>query len=58
MNDVSSGNYKAIKAILQRLTRLCIQEAGELKKARKHEQVGVERKCEQMVVILGTPASL
>ncbi|NP_001191618.1 inositol trisphosphate receptor [Aplysia californica] len=34
----SSVNYKTIKAILQRLTKLCIQEAGDVKKARKHEQ--------------------
>ncbi|GFO15669.1 inositol 1,4,5-trisphosphate receptor type 1, partial [Plakobranchus ocellatus] len=34
----SSVNYKTIKAILQRLTKLCIQQVGDIKKARKHEQ--------------------
>ncbi|BFZ08220.1 hypothetical protein BsWGS_11262 [Bradybaena similaris] len=34
----STVNYKTIKGIVQRLTKLCIQEAGDLRKARKHEQ--------------------
>lgn len=35
----SNNNYKTIKAILVRLTRLCLQDlGGEQKKPRKHEQ--------------------
>ncbi|XP_070192864.1 inositol 1,4,5-trisphosphate-gated calcium channel ITPR1-like isoform X2 [Littorina saxatilis] len=35
----SKDNYKTIKAILSRLTRLCLQDLGvEVKKPRKHEQ--------------------
>ncbi|XP_076468931.1 inositol 1,4,5-trisphosphate-gated calcium channel ITPR1-like isoform X4 [Babylonia areolata] len=35
----STNNYKTIKAILTRLTRLCLQDlGGDVKKPRKHEQ--------------------
>lgn len=38
IEEEASRNYKTIKEILIRLTRLCVTDAGAIKKAHNHEQ--------------------
>ncbi|XP_074645592.1 inositol 1,4,5-trisphosphate receptor-like [Tubulanus polymorphus] len=38
IEPTASRNYKTIKEILIRLTKLCVQDAGNCKKPKKHEQ--------------------
>ena len=38
IDPAAAKNYKAIKQVLVRLTKLCIQDEGGNNKPRKHEQ--------------------